>query len=426
MAGQPWQRFFAAPKRVKSRKAGLMRPEPSIVSNLPIRPLRAGFCPIQFYYIMYFYNANVSFRVLHRKPPKSDNCKLPVQSVTFVAEQTPRIKKTAPLSKTLQDFAVQDDVPTERIAGRVARNRMRIAWMYYVEGLTQNEIADRLGIGRVTVVRNINEAVKQREVKIWITGHVAECLELEAQLKEKFGLIEAVVVPEPANPENTNRVIGNAAGMYITDQLADDICIGVGWGATLYNALQTLSPRELKNVDVVSMLGGIVEARRFNPSEFAWQFANTVGANCYLLAAPAVVDSEATRKALIEQCGLDHVLNRVERMEMALLSVGTMSAQSTSFRFGFFSEDERQSLIKAGAVGDMLYNFYDRAGKLVEHPINRRVMSMPIERLKRVPKRVMVSGGNDKVEALRGGLKLVDANVLVTNEDTARRLVDVA
>ena len=48
----------------------------------------------------------------------------------------------------------------ERGAGRIARNRMRIAWMYYVEGLTQNEIAEKLGIGRVTVVRNINEALK--------------------------------------------------------------------------------------------------------------------------------------------------------------------------------------------------------------------------------------------------------------------------
>ena len=51
---------------------------------------------------------------------------------------------------------------SDRGAGRIARNRMRIAWMYYVEGLTQSEIADRLGIGRVTVVRNINEAIKQQ------------------------------------------------------------------------------------------------------------------------------------------------------------------------------------------------------------------------------------------------------------------------
>lgn len=72
----------------------------------------------------------------------------------------------------------------DRGAGRVARNRLRIAWMYYVEGLTQNEIADKLGIGRVTVVRNINEALKQREVKIWIEGEIAECFELEVQVEE--------------------------------------------------------------------------------------------------------------------------------------------------------------------------------------------------------------------------------------------------
>jgi deoxyribonucleoside regulator len=321
------------------------------------------------------------------------------------------------------DIATNDFESRERGAGRVARNRMRIAWMYYVEGLTQNEIADKLGIGRVTVVRNISEALKQREVKIWITGHVAECLDLEAELKEHFGFIDAMVVPEPANVENSARVIGNAAGMYITDQLTDDFCLGVGWGATLHASLQTLSPRELSNVEIVSLLGGIVEARKFNPAEFAWQFANIVNANCYLLAAPAVVDSETTKRALIERCGLDDVLKRADHMDMALLSVGNMSTRSTSFRFGFFTEQERQSLLKAGAIGDMLYNFFGADGKLVDHPINRRVMSMPVDRLKQVRKRVMISGGNDKVEALLGGIRLVDANVLITNEDTARQLL---
>jgi DNA-binding transcriptional regulator LsrR (DeoR family) len=311
----------------------------------------------------------------------------------------------------------------ERVAGRVARNRMRIAWMYYVEGLTQNEIADRLGIGRVTVVRNINEALKQREVKIWITGGVAECLDLEAQLKDRFDLIDAVVVPEPAEPSHVGKSIGFAAGMYVTDQLTDNFCLGVGWGATLYASLQTLSPKELNNVEVVSMLGGIVQARRFNPAEFAWQFANTVGADCFLLTAPAVVDSAATRQALIERCGLNEVMSRVEKMDMALLSVGTMSQQSTSFRFGFFTEEERMSLMRAGAVGDMLYNFYDLDGNIVEHAINERVMSIPLANIRKVPRRVMISGGEDKVQALLGGLKLSAANVLITNEGTAKALL---
>ncbi len=49
----------------------------------------------------------------------------------------------------------------------------------------------------------------------------------------------------------------------------------------------------------------------------------------------------------------------------------------------------------------------------------KREMSMPIESLKTVPKRVMSSGGQDKIEALRGGITLFNANVLITNEETA-------
>jgi DNA-binding transcriptional regulator LsrR (DeoR family) len=311
----------------------------------------------------------------------------------------------------------------ERGVGRIARNRMRIAWMYYVEGLTQNEIADKLGIGRVTVVRNINEALKHREVKIWIEGEIAECLELEGALKQAFGLRDAMVVPEPSNPANTTKSIGIAAGMYATENMTDDMSIGVGWGATLYESLQTLAPRELENVQVISLLGGIVQARRFNPSEFAWQFARIVGADCYLLAAPAVVDSPQTKEALIERCGLNDVLRRAERLDMALLSVGIMSPDSTAFRFGFLSDEDRTSLIRLGAVGDLLFNFYDREGKLVDHPINSRVIAMPIELLRDVPKRIIASGGNEKVDALLGAIKLVNCNVLITNEATACELL---
>lgn len=311
----------------------------------------------------------------------------------------------------------------ERGAGRIARNRMRIAWMYYVEGLTQNEIAEKLGIGRVTVVRNINEALKQREVKIWITGSVAECIDLEKQLKEAFGFVDAVVVPEPSAEANIGKVIGNAAGLYVSSQLHDNMRLGVGWGATLYGSLQTLTHAEMQGVEVISLLGGIVEARRFNPAEFAWQFANAVGADCFLLAAPAIVDSANTKRALIEKCGLNKVLQRAEGMDMALLSVGNMSPTSTSFRFGFFSEEDRLSLMKAGAVGDMLFNFYDANGKLIKHSINDRVVSMPIDKIRKVPRRVMISGGNEKIDALLGAIKLMDCNVLITNEDTARNLI---
>ena len=50
-------------------------------------------------------------------------------------------------------------------------------------------------------------------------------------------------------------------------------------------------------------------------------------------------------------------------------------------------------------------------------------MSLPIAQLRDVPTRVIASGGNDKVECLLGAIKLIDCNVLITNEATARELL---
>lgn len=63
------------------------------------------------------------------------------------------------------------------------------------------------GAGRVTVVRNINEAIKQHEVKIRIEGEITECVEIEDALKNAFNLKDAIVVPEPNNSTNIAKAI---------------------------------------------------------------------------------------------------------------------------------------------------------------------------------------------------------------------------
>src|SRR5690606_33702693 len=66
---------------------------------------------------------------------------------------------------------------------RSDRLRTRAAWMYFVEQMTQNQIADALGIGRVSVVRMLAEARSRGEVKISIEGELAEITELERALE---------------------------------------------------------------------------------------------------------------------------------------------------------------------------------------------------------------------------------------------------
>ncbi len=49
---------------------------------------------------------------------------------------------------------------------RTSRLRTRAAWMYYVEQMTQNDIAEALGVGRVTIVRLLADARARNEVKL--------------------------------------------------------------------------------------------------------------------------------------------------------------------------------------------------------------------------------------------------------------------
>ena len=106
-----------------------------------------------------------------------------------------------------------------------------------------------------------------------------------------------------------------------------------------------------------------------------------------------------------------------------MLSCGTMDLKSTAFQFEMLSEEDRIALIKAGAVGDLLYNFFDINGKLVDHPVNQRIMSIPLEQLRDVPLRVISAGGAEKTEAVLGAIKLINCNVLITNEGTAKALL---
>jgi DNA-binding transcriptional regulator LsrR (DeoR family) len=306
---------------------------------------------------------------------------------------------------------------------RSPRLRQRVAWMYYVEEMTQSAIADALGIGRITVVRLLSEARAMNEVRISLSREVAGLSRLEIGLQKSYGVCEAIVAPLSSATADPRPVVAAAAGEFISDMLRPDMKIGLGWGTTLNKSLSFISERHAPRLRVVSLLGGITRARAANPAEFAWQFSRIFMAECYLLAAPAIVDNAATKRTLIESCGLKEVFEFSNSLDAVVVSVGSTHVNSRTNFYGNISPADLESLRGIGAVGDILYNFFDIEGHLVEHSLNERSMSIPLPTLKRAPVRVLISGGLDKVEALVGAFKLLRPTVVVTDEVTAEALL---
>jgi DNA-binding transcriptional regulator LsrR (DeoR family) len=307
---------------------------------------------------------------------------------------------------------------------RSARLRIRAAWMYFIEQMTQNEIADVLGVGRVTVVRMLAEARARAEVKIAIESELVEIVRLERALEKTFGLEQAIVAPLSAPEADPIPAIAAKTGSFVSEIMKSGMRVGVGWGQTLFSSLPFISSKALGDFKVISLLGGVGVARRFNPAEFAWRFAQAFQGDGYLIPTPAVVDSVETKTALVERCGLQEIFQLADSLDAVLLSIGGIASATTFYRGGFLREADREALLARGAVGDLLFHFFDRNGDLVDHPVNGLVMSVEVDRLRRAPMRILTSGGQEKIEALLGAMNLIAPTVLITDEESARRMIE--
>lgn len=304
---------------------------------------------------------------------------------------------------------------------RSSRLRLRVAWMYYAEDMTQGAIAEKLGIGRVTVTRLLADARAMHEVSIALSREIAELPRLELALEQRFGLREAIVAPLSDPAADPTVAIGAATGDFLGGFMRPETRIGVGWGRTLHSSLDFVEGGQADAV--VSLLGGISAVEHYNPAEFAWAFARMFKARCWLVAAPAIVDDADTKRRLIDHCGIGESFAMTDTVDAVLLSTGGLSMRATG-NADPFSASVRAELAASGAVGNLLYNFFDAQGRLVNHPLNQRVMSAPIPALCRARERILASGGADKIAALRGAIALVRPTVLITDEVTAESLLD--
>jgi DNA-binding transcriptional regulator LsrR (DeoR family) len=173
----------------------------------------------------------------------------------------------------------------------------------------------------------------------------------------------------------------------------------------------------------VSMLGGLTHAQPLNPTESAWDLAEKIGADCYLLPVPVYADEPSQRDAFMSQRSVQDVVFRARRANLVVLSVGSLSEDSPIASYGFIRPNELEELKSAGAVGDILCHFVNAAGETIDHDVNRRVCAFPLGDLSESPNLILVSGGRDKVEIMRAALARIRATALITDEDAAKGLI---
>jgi DNA-binding transcriptional regulator LsrR (DeoR family) len=304
--------------------------------------------------------------------------------------------------------------------------KTRVAWLYYIEGMTQDEIVAQTGLNRSRVLRILAASRHDGTVQIRVTTNLTQCIALERRLESRWGLSRAIVIPEPQEPAQISAILGAELGAYISRQVTGHATVGLGWGKTLSSALPSIVPRLPEGIRVLSLLGGLTRVSSVNPSEFAWRVADRLNAECHLLTAPVFAPDRPTRESLMVHTGIAEIFSRARSLDMAIVSVGALTPNSVFYEYGLLTRQEIASLEAAGAVGDVLCHFVDAEGRIVRHPVNDRVLAVNPADLINTRNVVLVSGGWHKLKAIRAALKLLKPSVLIVNEMVAESLASEA
>jgi len=307
--------------------------------------------------------------------------------------------------------------------------------LYYEEDLSQQEIADRLEVSRVSVSRMLQAGKEQGIVVVRVVSpDLLEYSRLEQKLERLYGLKEAVVVE--TSPLNTRYDHINALGMetlkLLETYLHDGDLVGVSMGMTLHNIC--LAPRQETtgiHCTFVPLLGGISNGRssaaNIHSNQIALEFAKLFGAEYVEFYAPAIFSDKAVLRGFMKEQSMQSVLRYYKELKTVITGVGVPnSSSSTMLKAGYISTEDLKDLEDRGVVGDMSLQYFDRSGSTKAYrEFNDRVAGMPLEQMRQVENKICVGSGLNKAEALYGALQGGYVNILVTDEECALRLIEM-
>lgn len=296
----------------------------------------------------------------------------------------------------------------------------RAAWLYYVGGRTQDEIALRLRVSRQGAQRLVALAVAQGLVKFRLDHRIAGCAALAERLQERFRLGYCDVVPEAGEAD----AVAISAAERVDACLAgrEPVTIALGSGRALRGTVEQVTARARPQHKIVSLIGNLTRDGRAGPYDVVMRLADISGAQCYPLPLPVVVDSAEELATLRGQRAYAVVHDLACAASCHFVGVGHIGPSAPLRREGFITDEELADLVARGGIGEVCGWAFDRDGRLLTGATNDRIAAIPLERPPARP-RIGVGAGPAKVAALRAALEGGVLSGLITDEPTAEAVL---
>ncbi|MDO6487375.1 sugar-binding transcriptional regulator [Colwellia sp. 6_MG-2023] len=303
----------------------------------------------------------------------------------------------------------------------------KAGWLYYVAGNTQEEIAKKLNISRQSAQRMVALSVSEGLIKVRLEHPIAKCMDLQLQLKSRFGLTSCTVVPSDNSEPNSTLGLAQAGAKEIEFHLKspEPKVIAMGTGRVLRACVEELALLNCEQHQIVALLGNMALDGSASSYDVVMRMAEHINAKHYPMPLPVLPSSKEEKEQLHTQRYIANNLKLASQADVTFIGVGNLAINSPLHIDGFVSPEELEELQTKGAVGELISWVLDVDGNLIDCTVNQRVASTP---LKVNPDKAVyaIAAGEEKVLAILGALRSKLINGLITNEYTAERLLSIA
>lgn len=300
---------------------------------------------------------------------------------------------------------------------------IRAAWLYYVNGKNQNDIASMLGVSRPVVQRLIAAAKDEGAISVHVNHPIATCLDYAELLKEKYNLSECYVVPFTKD-ENVLDSISYGGAQIISKYIDSDEThtIGIGSGMALKRSVSHLESRDYIHKRCVSLISAIgLDGQSNYYDDVSLMLASRIRANYYQLAAPRYAYDPKEMKIWCNNHFYHQHLAMADQCNVIFIGIGQLGDSGPILNDGFISPEESSQLEDIGGVGEIIGRFLDINGNVIDTRFNQLITSYDIR--KNNGRKIAIAGGKEKRNAILGAIKGDWINGLVTDEITAKWLL---
>ena len=302
----------------------------------------------------------------------------------------------------------------------------KVCKMYYVDNFTQKVIGDRLGVSRMKVARVLYEARQQGLVEIKLHFDSIGRAELGRELERTFAARECAVVSTYENTEQMLSEMSVAVADILDRSLADGMIVGVSWGTTLEGMAKYLKPRKKYEVKIVPIVGAVgLEGSGSYTNYVTRSFSEKLGGPNYTINVPAVVNSKAEKEVMENVGSTRQIIDLASRAEVLLVGLSDASIGSSLGRTGNFRQEETDYLKGLGVIGNVSLVFINARGEHVDNRVEQRIVRiLEPEKMRAVPVKIGIAFGKPKVGVIAAALRGGWITHLVTDEETAERVLE--